>query len=158
MSGMKRLLASVIVVAFALCASAGFAKSVTQGLDPTAIVKKLYKMQASDKGPFFQTENQDLVFDFFMEDLGDQIFKDAVDANGEVGALDFDPLYGSQDPQESGLKISKSKEDENVVVFFKSAGEPQEIYVIFKQDEGGAWKIDDMIYPAGYSLREVYTR
>jgi hypothetical protein len=158
MSGMKRLLASVVVLALAVSASAGFAKSVTKGLDPTAIVKKLYKMQAADKGPFFQTENQDLVFDFFMEDLGDQIFKDSVAAKGEVGMLDFDPLYGSQDPQVSGLKIRKSDEDENVVVSFKSAGEPQEIYVLFAQDEAGQWKINDIAYPSGFSLREVYSQ
>ncbi len=155
MGEMKRLLSSV-VLAFAVFASAGLAGSVTKGLDPTAIVKKLYKMQAAEKGPFFQTENQDLVMDFFMEDLADQIFKDAVDAQGEVGALDFDPLFGSQDPQESGLKITKSDDDENVVVFFKSAGDPQEIYVLFEQDEAGVWKINDIVYPSGSTLREVY--
>jgi hypothetical protein len=43
--------------------------------------------------PFFPTKDHGLVNKYFSERLAQLIWKDAVSSRGEVGALDFDPLY-----------------------------------------------------------------
>jgi len=163
---MKRIPAACAFLFLAVSASPGLAQSKTKTLGPDAIVKNLYQVQNAGSGPFFQTRNRALVDRYFMKDLADLIWKDAVHAKGEVGALDFDPLYASQDPQISDFKISESgwaadakfgPEDKAIVeVTFKNSGKKQRVAFAFDQDKSGAWKIFDIRYPDNTSLREVF--
>jgi hypothetical protein len=73
--------------------------SVNTKIIPNVIVKNLYAAQKAGSGPFFQYKNRIFVDKYFTKDFADMIWKDAMKAKGEVGAIDFDPLYGSQDPQ-----------------------------------------------------------
>ena len=87
---MKIVLMTVLFLAFS---SIGFAQSKTDdAITPDVIIKNLYAAQKADSGPFFQYKNRALVDRYFSKDLADMIWKDAVDAKGEVGAIDFDPL------------------------------------------------------------------
>src|ERR1700752_9650 len=104
-----------MVIKFALLAtlsltlcSIGFTKSETKRPDPDVIVRNLYFAQQAGSGPFFQTKSSALVDKYFRKDLADLIWKDAIKANGEVGAIDFDPLYGSQDPQIKDFHIMET--------------------------------------------------
>lgn len=124
---------------------------------PHLIVKDLYAAHASDKGPFFQIDDRKRLDPFFTKALGDMIFKDVVEANGDLGRLDFDPLYGSQDPQitdfvigETGLGGDKKfgPDDEAVVqVTFKDSGAERMISFRFKQGKDKIWLIEDIRYP-----------
>jgi len=124
--------------------------------DPDVIVKRLYAAQASGEGPFFQTESRARVDKYFTKDFADLIWNDAVRAGGEVGAIDFDPLYGSQDPDISNFEIMETgwggddkmgSDDKAVVqVTFKNAGQEQMISFQF-QEIRGKWKITNIRYP-----------
>ena len=138
------------------------AQSQAQGPDPDAIVKTLYAAQKAGSGPFFQTKSRALVDKFFVKEFADLIWNDAVKANGEVGAIDFDPLYASQDPQITHFRImgtgwggdDKSGSDDKAVVqvTFKNAGEAQMISFQFHQEKNKRWKIEDIRYPNSDNL------
>ncbi|HKY05682.1 MAG TPA: hypothetical protein VJQ56_12370, partial [Blastocatellia bacterium] len=91
----------------------------TASLTPQALVKNLYAAQEAGSGPFFQFKNRALVYKYLTEGLGDLIWKDAVAAKGEVGALDFDPLYYSQDPQITDLVVGNPRD----------AGGPDSVFI-----------------------------
>lgn len=122
---------------------------------PEAVVKNLYEAHASDKSPFNQTKNRGLVDRYFTKDLADMIWKDAVDAKGEVGAIDFDPLYGSQE-ESVDLVIEKPREaggPDNAFVkaVFKTLGKAGFTdYELAK--ESGKWKIVGIYYSNGEDL------
>ncbi len=132
------------------------------------MVKNLYHAQNAGSGPFFQSKSSVLVERYFMKDLADLIWKDYLNAKGDIGALDFDPLYGSQDPQISDFKILESREADSakvqagnkvlVEVTFKDAGKKRRIAFDFEKDQDGAWKIFDIRYPDKSSLRDVFAR
>lgn len=125
-------------------------------IQPDQLVKNLYEAHKADASPFFQTQNRALVDKYFTKNLADLIWQDAVGANGEDGAIDFDPLYGSQDPQISDFTIMETgwggdkkfgPEDEAVVqVTFKDSGKERMISYQFKQSEDKSWKIYDIHY------------
>ena len=159
----------LFLAAFVVSLSCILPSSQAKGPDPDAIVKSLYKAHDAQKGPFSQTNNRDLVDHYFASETAALIWKDAVTANGEVGALDFDPLYGSQDPQITNFKIGethmggivKHEGDEPeeglavIEVTFKDSGKEVNIGFQLNQDTNKAWKITDIHYPDGRSLSAI---
>lgn len=149
----KFVLLATLFLAFS---SIGFAQSKKKAITPHVIVKNLYAAQKAGSGPFFQTKSRAVVDKYFRKDLADLIWKDAVAANGEVGAIDFDPLYGSQDPQISNFIImetgwggdSKFGSDDQAVVqvTFKDSGKERMVSFQFKQGKDKSWKIYDVHY------------
>ena len=149
----KIVLLTMLFLALSLV---GFAQSKTKEIAPNVIVKNLYAAQKAGSGPFFQTKNRAIVDKYFRKDLADLIWKDAVAAKGEVGAIDFDPLYGSQDPQISNFIIMETgwggdskygPDDEAVVqVTFKDSGKERMVSFQFKQGKDKQWKIYDVHY------------
>lgn len=124
--------------------------------DPHVIIENLYAVQRAGSGPFFQTKNRAVVDKFFTKEFANLIWNDAVKTNGEVGAIDFDPLYGSQDPEVTDFEIMATgwggddkfgSDDKAVVqVTFKIGGEEQMVSYQFLQGKNGQWKIDDIRY------------
>ncbi|MBC7912348.1 MAG: hypothetical protein H7Y30_17710 [Pyrinomonadaceae bacterium] len=146
-------------------------KSSNKASAPDALIKNLYAAQKSGSGPFFQTRDRAFVDKYFRKDLADLIWKDAVAANGEVGAIDFDPLYGSQDPQISNFIIMETGwggdrkfggDDEAVVqVTFKDSGKERMVSYQFKRGKDTTWKIYDVHYRSDdgqVKLAEVLTK
>jgi hypothetical protein len=156
-----RLLAAVLA-AFSAVASAGAQAKTT---DPDAIVKALYKAHTAGTGPFHQTQDRALVDKYFHKDLADLIWKDAAIANGKVGALEFDPLYGSEEIQINHFIIMETdwggdkkfgREDEAAVeVTFRNAGKPEMVSFQFERDQSKTWKIRDIRYTDGRMLSEI---
>ena len=137
-------------------ASLAYGQSSAGGPDPDVLVKKLYAAQQAGSGPFFQTKSRAIVDKYFTKELANLIWNDAVKADGEVGAIDFDPLYGSQDPEITDFEIMETGwggDDKAVVqVTFKNADEEQMVSFQFQQDKNKQWKIDDIRYPNSDNL------
>lgn len=158
----KYLLLTVVVFAFA---ATGVAQGVKRASDPDAIVKRLYAAQKADTGPFFQTKNRRIVDQYFRKDLADLIWRDAVEAKGEVGAISFDPLYGSQDMKITNFVIMDTgwggdakfgPDDQAVVqVTFKNFGKEEMVSFQFEKGRDRKWKIYDIRYPDGTLLKGV---
>ncbi|MFZ4599057.1 MAG: hypothetical protein ACOYNN_10460 [Terrimicrobiaceae bacterium] len=150
----KFLLLTVLLVSVVILSSA---QSQAGSLDPNVIVKNLYAAQKAGKGPFFQTKNRAVVDQYFTKEFANLIWNDAVKADGEVGAIDFDPLYGSQDPEITNFEIMETgwggdekfgADDKAVVqVTFKDGGKKQMVSFQFLQGKDKQWKIDDIKYP-----------
>jgi hypothetical protein len=149
----KIVLVTALIFVFS---SIGFAQPKTTAIIPHVIIKNLYAAQKAGSGPFFQTKSRALVDKYFRKDLADLIWKDAVAAKGEVGALNFDPLYGSQDPQITNFTIMETgwggdskfgpHTDAVVQVTFKDSGKERMVSFQFKQGRDKIWKIYDVHY------------
>jgi hypothetical protein len=121
---------------------------------PDRIVKNLYAAQKAGTGPFFQHDNRAAVDRFFIKDFADLIWKDTEVAKGEVGTIDFDPLYNAQDTRIRAFKIGQPEYGEgnaelaDVPVTFKNMGKAETILFRLERDAGKTWKISDIYYPS----------
>jgi Protein of unknown function (DUF3828) len=118
---------------------------------PETLVSDLYKQKNS---PFSQTKDRGLVNKYFSERLAQLIWKDAVSSKGEVGALDFDPLYDAQDVDIKKFSLRKSRSEKNtaeVIASFENMGHKTEVtYTLVLAKMG--WQIADIKYSDGRSL------
>ena len=142
---------------FLASTSIDFAQSKTKPTNPNVIIKNLYKAQEAGTGPFFQTKSRAVVDKYFVKDIADLIWKDAVESKGEVGKLEFDPLYGVQDPDVKNFVIQDTAwggdskfgvdGEASVQVAFKIAGEDHWVWFLFhQQKDAKQWKIYDVKY------------
>jgi len=123
---------------------------------PETLVEDLYQTGHS---PFFQSEHRDRVDHYFAPALAELIWKDAVSSAGEVGAIDFDPLYDAQDVEIANLEVKPAEitdESARVVVTFENHGTKERIAYSLTQS-AGAWKIADVTYRDGRTLRGILT-
>ncbi len=121
---------------------------IAQAMTPEELVKDLYKQHDAENSPFFQTKNRQHVEKFFVKSLAGMIWKDSENSEGEVGALDFDPMYNGQDFEISEFEVGIAEikgEKASLKVDFLNFGEAQTI--TFKlAKEKGLWKIEDIDY------------
>lgn len=126
--------------------------------DAETLVTELYRQHDARRGPFFQTEGKERVDRFFEPSLANLIWKDAVEAQGEVGALDFDPLYDGQDVEPKNLTVHPAQADGasvRVPVSFDNYGEKRQLTYLLVS-VAGTWKISDIRYADERTLRDVY--
>ena len=117
-------------------------------------IADLYKQHDAKKSPFFQTTDRGRVDAFFTKPIADLIWKDANESKGEVGAIDFDPLYNTQDLEKKNFAIGKAAvngDTATVVASYTNYGQKMRITFVMKMQDG-SWKIDDIKYPEGLSL------
>jgi hypothetical protein len=129
----------------------------SQSAAAEALVADLYKQHDAKKSPFFQTKNRALVDKYFTKSTADLIWKDANSSQGEVGALDGDPLYAAQDMEIKNFAVGKAEvkgENATVPVNFTNFGEKRTVTFKLKM-ANNAWKIDDIIWPEGDSMVKV---
>ncbi len=151
----KSLITLALLLAFA---SFGYAQAKSaKPTNPNVIVKNLYKAHKTSKGPFFQTKSRVVIDKYFTKDLADLIWKDAKEANGEVGRLDFDPLYGAQDNTHTDFVIMDTGwggdakfgplTEAVVQVTFKLESKETMVSFRFRQQKNKLWKIYNIRYP-----------
>ncbi|HEX2059710.1 MAG TPA: DUF3828 domain-containing protein [Thermoanaerobaculia bacterium] len=132
-----------------VCAIA-FAAVAAQNDDPAAFVRSLYREHDAGRGPFFQTESKKPIARWFDARLTELIWKDALEAAGEVGRLDADPLYDSQDTD--GMKSLKVRTVERkgntarVLVTYDQFQHRYEIDFRLVREKRG-WRITNIHYP-----------
>lgn len=130
---------------------------------PDVVVKNLYAAHNAKRSPFFQTKNRVLLNQYFNKELADFIWNDAVNSQGEVGVLDFDPMYNAQDIQIKGLKIGKPMYGEgnldlaDVEATFMNYKEGETVLFRLERDKSRKWKISNISYPSsGFSLKDLF--
>ncbi len=130
--------------------------------EPEALVKSLYGAEKAGKNPFFQIADRKLIDRYFTKELSDLIWNDSVFANGELGAIDFDPLYDAQDTTITNFLIGKSEYDKmsgaaTVSVSFRNFGKPQTVTFLLTKENSINWKIMDIVYESGSTLKGLLT-
>lgn len=133
--------------------------AASQIASPESLVGDLYKQHDAKKSPFFQNKSRALVDKYFTKSTADMIWKDATrpDTN-EIGALGADPLYDGQDFEIKKFAVGKAEiKDKSaaVPVTFENFGEKKRI-VFALALVNNSWKIEDIKYPANYTLTQMY--
>lgn len=140
-----------------------FAEDKTEKSRAETLVAEFYKAHEADQAAVFnQTKSRKPLDVYFTTELADLIWKDAVEADGEVGVIGADPLFDAQDTEitEFSLKTRSSDESKAVITAtFKNFGEKQEIIFDLAQTKTSLnnthilrWHIADIRYADGRTL------
>jgi len=71
--------------------------SLPAATSPTKVVTDLYSAHSGKADPLQYPASKELLRAYFERGLLSLFLKDQAESHGEVGKLDFDPLYAAQD-------------------------------------------------------------
>lgn len=131
---MMRLL--IAVAALVLLGQPALAQSSTDARAAVEAVYAVYgpaQIYPDDPRPF-RSERLNSLYD-----------KDAAEANGEIGRIDFDPFVNGQDFQLDKLEVGEAYYAGGravVRVTFENMGTPNELGFLLVNEDG--WKVDDV--------------
>jgi len=121
---------------------------------PDSVIRQLYRIHNDGKGHVFEAKGKEHIYRFFDQKLADLIWKTITETpDGEVGNLDFDPLYNAQDTQIKNFQIGKpvvKGDNATVSVSFRNFGQRTTIKCEMVNGKDG-WKISNVIYGGGDS-------
>lgn len=123
------------------------------------LVSDLYRRHDAGDSPFFQTESRAKVDAYFEPSLATLIWNDAIESEGEVGAIGFDPLYNAQDADIKNLVVHPATAEgtnARVVVTFDNYDQKERL-VFSLAPAGSAWRISDIDYGEKTTLRGILT-
>ena len=125
---------------------------------PASVVRELYRVHNDGKGHVFEAKGKKYIYKFFDQKLADLIWKDITETpEGEVGNLDFDPLYNAQDTGITNFVIGKpviEGDSSTVLVSFRNFGQRTSIkFDMHKGKEG--WRIKNVIYGDNSDLVKI---
>ena len=136
-----------------LMISGSLASHAAQRTQPTksaaSVIRELYRVHNDGKGGVFEARGKKYIYRFFDQKLADLIWTDITETpEGEVGNLDFDPLYNAQDTGITNFQIGKPivvGDESTVLVSFRNFGQPTRIkFEMLNGKEG--WKIKNVLY------------
>jgi hypothetical protein len=149
---MKRSLLTAILISGFFGAFA-FSEEHSQNASPEVLVRELYKIHETKKDPFAQPKAR--LGNYFDKTLLSLYLKDT--AGGEVGKLEFDPLYHAQDFEIKDLAIAvvtQQKDSAEVAASFKNIGKSERILFSLSLTEHG-WRVSDIKYSDGRTLKGI---
>jgi Protein of unknown function (DUF3828) len=124
---------------------------------PEALVAELYQVHKGKSDPLQYPQSQKLLGHYFYDPLLKLYLNDQRQSKGEVGKIDFDPLYDAQDFQITNFNIvhlDNKGGDELVAARFKNIGVDQEIVFEMRKIKTG-WRIADIKYKDGRTLMNI---
>jgi hypothetical protein len=155
---MRALVLSLVIIAAAAAGGAGAAaQTATTPLpppapavsSPSAVVRELYKIHRNGYGPLFEKKGRKYHEKFFDRKLADLIWKDLTETpEGEVGHIDFDPLFNAQDTQIKNFRVGEAAvrgDAATVPVTFNNFDQKVKINFLLVRTKAG-WKISNIIY------------
>jgi Protein of unknown function (DUF3828) len=115
---------------------------------PDNVIRELYRVN-DGRGGIFEAKGKKYIYRFFDQKLADLIWKELTETpKGDVGNLDFDPLYNAQDTKITNFQIGRPVVEGNestVLVNFRNFDQPTRIkFDMHNSNEG--WKIKNVIY------------
>jgi hypothetical protein len=132
---MNRLI--VLVAFLALVAGFASAQPGSSNLDTgKELVAQLYKEHSGKSDPLQYPASKKRLPNYFYKPLFDLYLKDQEASKGEVGKIDFDPLYDAQDFEISDFNLvvlPNKKGSGYVAARFKNMGIDQEIIFAFSE-------------------------
>ena len=116
---------------------------------PAAVVKELYSIHKDGQGPLFTKEGKETHERFFDEKLAGLIWKDLTETReGEVGHIDFDPLFNAHDTQSKNCKVGAAPvEGDAATVPVTFLNFNKKVTITFKLvNTNAGWKISNIVY------------
>jgi hypothetical protein len=124
---------------------------------PTKVVTDLYRAHKGKADPLQYPASKKLLATYFEKGLLSLFLKDQSESKGEVGKLDFDPLYDAQDFDIKDFSIAlvaQQKDSAEVAASFKNIGTSEKIVFVLSNTAQG-WRITDIKYSDGRTLKDI---
>jgi hypothetical protein len=151
------VLASVLLL-FATAGAAAQASRAAASATPDAVVRELYTLHRKGYGHVFDRKGRKLQQRFFDENLARLIWKDLTETpEGEVGHLDFDPLYNAQDIHVTRFLVGAPAvegDKATVHVTFNNYDRKEDLKFLMVKTPAG-WKISNIDYGEGFDLLKI---
>lgn len=133
------------------------AQSKADTRTPVAVIRELYKAHNNGKGAVLDGKEKAILLKYFDKKLTDAMWKELTSNSEEVGNLDFDPFFNSQDIQISNIQVTGpavAKEKTVVTVSFSNYGQNTIIKFHMRNTEGG-WRAENIVYDDGSDLLKI---
>jgi hypothetical protein len=124
---------------------------------PAKIVRDLYGAHRGKADPLQYPVSNKFLGAYFDAGLLSLFLKDQSESRGEVGKVDFDPLYAAQDFEIEEFSIgliAQQNHSAEVAAFFKNVGTKEKIVFLLSKTAQG-WRITDITYSDGRTLRGI---
>jgi hypothetical protein len=124
---------------------------------PTKVVTDLYSAHKGKADPLQYPGSKKLLGAYFEKGLLSLYLKDQKESKGEVGKLDFDPLYDAQDFEIKDFSVAlvaQQKDSAEVAASFKNMGTSEKIVFLLSNTAQG-WRITDIKYSNGRTLKGI---
>jgi hypothetical protein len=148
----------IVTTVFLLSASRVWAEtSLPAATSPTKVVTELYRAHNGKADPLQYPASKKLLGAYFEKGLLSLFLKDQSESKGEVGKLDFDPLYAAQDfdiKDFSVVLVAEQKDSAEVAASFKNIGTSEKIVFLLLPTAQG-WRITDIKYSDGSTLKGI---
>ena len=121
------------------------------------VVTDLYSAHRGKADPLQYPASKKLLGDYFEKGLLSLFLKDQSESKGEVGKLDFDPLYDAQDLDLKDFSIAvvtEQKDSAEVAASFKNMGTSEKIVFLLSNTAQG-WRITDIKYSDSRTLKGI---
>lgn len=146
MRTMKLSLITMLVILGSV--SSHFAQRPRPTNSPDSVVRELYRVHNNGRGHVFEAKGKRYIYKFFDDKLADLIWKDITQTpEGEVGNLDFDPLYNAQDTRITNFLINQpvvTGDEATVLVIFRNFG--QRTKLTFQMHNNNGWRVKNVLY------------
>jgi hypothetical protein len=152
---MRKLIVATVFL-FNLC-GVWAETSLSPTTPPTKVVTDLYREHNGKADPLRYPASKKLLGAYFDKGLLSLFLKDQSESKGEVGKLDFDPLYDAQDfdiKDFSVAAVAEQKGSAEVAASFKNIGTSEKLVFLLSQTAQG-WRITDIRYSDGRTLKGI---
>jgi len=116
---------------------------------PDGVIRELYRVHNNGRGGVFEAKGKKYIYKFFDQKLADLLWKDISETpEGEVGNLDFDPLYNAQDTRITNFQVGKpvvEGDKATVLVSFRNFGQLTRLKFEMHNGKEG-WRISNVFY------------
>ena len=131
--------------------------SSSAATSPTNVVTDLYKAHNGKTDPLQYPASKKLLGAYFEKGLLSLFLKDQSESQGEVGKLDFDPLYAAQDFEIKDFSVAlvaQQKDSAEVAASFKNLGTSKKIVFLLSPTSQG-WRITDIRFSDARTLKGI---
>ena len=168
---MRKVILSLFIIS---CAAATVVKAQT-GITPLpkekregptisfaeTVVKELYRVHRNGNGHVFERRGRKLQQKFFDQKLAALIWRDISETpEGELGNLDFDPLFSAQDMRIKNFRVGAADTNGStatVPVTFMNYDQKVRIEFHLVNTKAG-WKVSNIDYGGGSDLVQILSQ
>lgn len=125
---------------------------------PEAVVEELYRVHRNGSGRVFERAGQRQQQKFFDQKLAALIWKNLSETpEGEVGNIDFDPLFNAQDMQIKNFRVGASTvKGDTAAVPVTFMNYDQRVRIEFRLvNTREGWKVSNIVYGGGSDLVQI---
>ena len=154
----KNMKTFIVLIPFCFSVSGVQAETAAPAAtSPAKIVTDLYSAHRGKPDPLQYPASKKLLGAYFEAGLLSLFLKDQSESDGEVGKLDFDPLYAAQDFEIKDFSVglvAQQKHSAEVAASFKNMGKREKIGFLLSNTAQG-WRITDIKYFDGRTLKGI---